>query len=246
MDPTEEWRNVLAEDPDLDEVLELLDELREEAVEDGATEVGAPLGAVSDDVLRALVISDDPSVRERLLEPVVAILDPAVEAAEPARVVDGLGLVRAAALRAAAGLGGDPGEILERFLPAALAPGATLADRTRTSYALACAATGFDDAVHELVREPPLAFAPDAVFEADARSFARYVVAAAREDATSDDIAAAWTSFVAFVPVRIETDGLMWSDLLFGGMGAYHRVAGFPAGQVLDLIREFVREMAAA
>jgi hypothetical protein len=242
MDPSDDWQTVLAQDIDLDE----LDELVELAVERDPAIAGAPLSGLCGDVFEALLIVDDQSVRERLLGPMGAIVERSVPATAPDALIDGLGLVEAAALRSAAGFGGDAGAVLERWLPGALAPDAILPTRKPTTYALASAATGFDDAVLELVGEPPLAFAPGASFGPDARSFARYVVAAAAEDASSNEISAAWTSFVAFVPARIETGGLGWTDLLFAGMAAYQRVAGFPAGQVLDLIREFVREMAAA
>ena len=242
MDPSADWQTVLSRDIDLDE----LDELLERAARREPATAGAPLSALCGDAFEAVVISDDPSVRERLLGPMGAIVERSVPATPPDRLIDGLGLVEAAALRSVAGFGGDAGAVLERWLPGALAPDAGLPDRERTTYALASAATGFDDAVPELVGEPALAFAPGASFGPDARTFARYVVAAAAENASSDEISTAWTSFVAFVPARLETGGLGWTDLLFAGMAAYQRVAGFPAGQVLELIREFVREMAAA
>lgn len=242
MDPTAEWKKVLAEDPDLDELEELIVELAER----DPAYAGAPLTPIGDGVLRALLIVDDGSARERLLAPFGDLVTRALDATETGSPIEGLGLIRGAALCWAAGTGGDAGPVLERWLPAALAPDAGLPDQERTSYALACAAMGYDDAVFELVDEPPPAFAPGASFGPDARTFARYVVAAVDEGASSDDVSTAWTSFVAFVPVRVETGGLRWTDLLFGGLGAYHRVAGFPAGQVVDLIREFVRELAAA
>jgi hypothetical protein len=242
MDPSADWRAILSQDIDLDE----LDELLELAGQGDPAFFGAPLSALSRDAFEAVLVSEDPSVRERLLGPMGAIVERSVPATPPDALIDGLGLVEAAALRSAAGFGGDAGAVLERWLPGVLAPDAILPSRKPTTYALASAATGFDDAVLELVGGPPLAFAPGAKFGPDAQSFARYIVAAAAENASSDEISTAWTSFVAFVPARIETGGLGWTDLLFAGMGAYQRVAGFPAGQVLDLIREFVREMAAA
>jgi hypothetical protein len=242
MDPSADWQTVLSQDIDLDELDELLERV---AQRDPAT-AGAALSALCGDVFEAMLILDDPSARERLLGPMGAIVDRSVPATPPDRSIDGLGLVEAAALRSAAGFGGDAGAVLERWLPGALAPDAGLPDRERTTYALASAATGFDDAVLELVGEPPLAFAPGASFGPDARSFARHIVAAVAEEASSNEVSTAWTSFVAFVPARIETGGLGWTDLLFAGTAAYQRVAGFPAGQVLDLIREFVRELAAA
>jgi hypothetical protein len=246
VDPTDDWRSTLAEDSDLEEVEGLLAELVEDAKDDPAY-AGPSLSALSDASVRALlIVDDDAPARRRLLDPIATLLDAAVPATPPDSPVAGVGLVRAATLRAAAGGGGDPGEVLEPRLAAALAPDATMADRDRTSWALACAATGFDDAVHELVGEGPLAFSPGASFGPDARSFARYLVAAAGERASSSEISTAWTSFVSFVPARVETGGLTWTDLLFAGFGAYHRVAGFPPGQVLDEIHAFVRELAAA
>jgi hypothetical protein len=246
MDPTDDWRSFLAEDSDLEEVEGLLAELVE-IVKDDPAYVGPSLSALVDAAFRALlIVEDDAATRQRLLGPIATVLDAAIPATPPESLVGGLGLVRGATLRAAAGSGADPGKAIKRWLPAALAPDAVMADGDRTSWALACAATGFDDAVHELVGEPPLAFVPGASFGPDARSFARYLVAAAGERASSSELSTAWTSFVSFVPARIETGGLTWTDLLFAGFGAYHRVAGFPPGQVLDEIRAFVRELAAA
>jgi hypothetical protein len=242
MDPTAEWKKLLSEDPDLDELEELIAEL----ADDDPAYSGAPLTPIGDGVFRALLIVEDGSARERLLRPFGDLVTRALEATETDSPIEGLGLVRGAALLWGAGIGDDAGPALERWLPAALAPDAYLPDQERTSYALACAAMGYDDAVFELVGERPLAFAPGATFGPDARTFARYLVAAVAEGASSNDVSAAWTSFVAFLPVRVETGGLRWTDLLFGGLGAYQRVAGFPAGQVVDLIREFARELAAA
>jgi hypothetical protein len=242
MDPTAEWRKVLSEDPDLDELEELIAEL----ADDDPAYAGAPLTPIADGVLRALLIVEDGSARERLLGPFGDLVARALDATETDSPIEGLGLVRGAALLWAAGAGDDAGPVLERWLEAALTPDAYLPDQERTSFALACAGMGYDDAVLELVDEPPLAFAPGASFGPDARTFARYVVAAVAEGASSEDMSNAWTSFVAFVPVRVETGGLRWTDLLFGGLGAYQRVAGFPAGQVVDLTHEFVRELAAA
>jgi hypothetical protein len=240
MDPTAEWKKTLAEDPDLDE----LDELIADLATDDPAHAGAALTPIADGVFRAVLIVDDKAARDRLLGPFGELVRRALAATETESPIEGMGFTRGAALLWATSAGDDAGPVLERWLPAALAADAVLPDRERTALALACAGMGFDDAVHELVDEPPLPFAPGASFGPDARTFARYIVAAAREGASSPDIAAAWTSFVAIVPVRVETRGLRWTDLLFGGLGAYQRVAGFPPGQVVDLIHEFVREMA--
>src|SRR4051794_38347900 len=107
MDPTADWRRTFAEDPDLDEVESLIAEL----AEDDPAYAGASLSALSDDAFRALVlVEDDAPARERLLRPLAGVLDAALPATPPDSALDGLGVVRAATLRAAAGGGGDPGE----------------------------------------------------------------------------------------------------------------------------------------
>lgn len=244
MDPTADWRALLSEDPDIEELEELteLHSQRQDAI------LGAPLYALSDAIFSALLITEDRMLRERLLPPLTPMLQRALPATEEDSLIDGLGLVSCATLLAAAGAAGDldPGSVLERWIPAAVDAEVDVSDGYRTSCALACAAHGFDNALFELVGEPPMPFVPGASFGPDARSFARYVAAAAAERATVDEIKTAWTSFVAFLPTRLQTGGLRWTDLLFAGYAAYVRIAGFAPDEVLDLIREFVREMAAA
>src|SRR4051812_15548009 len=61
-----------------------------------------------------------------------------------------------------------------------------------------------------------------------------------------DDALGELEPFVAIFPLRLETEGLCWSDLLFAGYTVYVRIAALEPAEVLDAIRRFVREVAAA
>jgi hypothetical protein len=241
VDPQTEWRRLLETPPDLDRAASVLEGLQERADE----LLGAGLLGATDTVLDALIRCDDASLRARLLEPLPPLLERARRVAADDVPIVGLGITASGTLLASAGLGDDPRPLLEPWIPRAIAARAALGDTDLTTLALACAALGFDDAVHDVLSEPPLRYEPHASFGPDARSYARYLVAAAAAGATADEIARAWTSLVSYVPVRLETRGLRWTDLLFAGYGTYARIAGNEPHEVLDAINAFVRDLVA-
>lgn len=241
MDPQVEWRKLLEQPPDPENAASVVEGLQRR--EDDL--LGAGLLGGTDTVLDGLIRGDDPSLPASLLDPLPSIVERAARVADEDVPVVGLGVTACATVLASAGMGGDPRPFLEPWVPRAIAEGPDLGDGYRTTYAFACAALGFDDAVHELLYEPPLPFEPDESFGPDARAYARYLVAAAAADAPPDAISRAWTSFVSYVPVRLETGGLRWSDLLFAAFGTSTRIVGVEPHEVLESLRTFVRDLVA-
>jgi hypothetical protein len=226
-----------ADREDAESMLEML-------AEDEGDLLGAGLLGGLDAVLDALLRNDDGTLRVALLRPLPPLLDRVERSAAVDVPLNGLGATACATLLAATGSDLDPAPVLEPWIPRALADVVGLGDGRRTTYALACAALGFDDAVHEILHEPRLTFVPRESFGPDARSFARYVSASVTANAAIDDFSPAFTSFVGYFPARLETGGLRWTDLLFAAYGAFRRVAGYEPGEVLDALREFVRKVA--
>ena len=185
--------------------------------------------------MRALILDEDAG--ERLLEPFAA----AAERVPVTGAGEALVAVGAATVLASTGAGGDPSALLTEWGDAMVEAG--FEDYRRTAFALACVAHGSDRALHAVAGEP-LRFVPDDDFGPDTLSFARYVAAAAELRADGEDVAGAWTSFVAWFPTRLQTRGLDWPELLHGGYAVYTRIAGYEPHEVLEAIREFVREVA--
>jgi hypothetical protein len=240
VDPQAEWRDLLSAEADPEDAMDVVD-----AVGDGHDRwLGSGLLGAVENVLDVLIRDDDEALQRRLLEPLAAPADRARRMAPEAPINGGLGAAACATLLAAGGHGDDPAPVLEPWLPFVTENLPRLDDTERTGYALACAALGLDDGLHEVLHQPPMPYVPGATFGPDARSFARHISAAAAASAPLEDFSPAFTSFVAYFPVRLEAGGLSWSDLLFGGYGAFHRIAGYERGEVLDALRRFVREVA--
>ena len=118
----------------------------------------------------------------------------------------------------------------------------TVSDADRHDWALACVALGEDDRVTDFVGGAVPAFEPGQVFGPDKPSFARYLVAAAREDAPLSAVVPAWTSFVLDFPAALQTQSVRWSCLLHAGYAVFTRFAGHEPSAVMASIREFVAE----
>ena len=240
-DPPALWREILGRDPDAEDSEAILEDL----AESDDADLGPDLAGACDAVVYSSLIADDPSLRLRLLERLAPLVGRARQAAPKESLVGGLGEVGCAVLLAATGEGPEPEPALADWIDVVLGAGAGLRDRDRISYALACAALGLDDAVSELLGAEPMRYEPDREYGPDAGSYARYLVAAAQAGAPAEEFGAAWTSFVAIFPTRLETGGLMMMDLLFAGYGAYERIFGYERDEILDGIHGFVREVAA-
>lgn len=239
MDPQAEWRKLLGSAPDVERPRSLIGIV---ADADDELMAGALLGAV-ETIVYTLVCNEDGPFGSSLLEPLPPLLERARRVSPADMPLGGLGMTACAVLLASVGADDDPRDVLAPWAPRAIAEGPDLGDNDRTTYALACAALGFDEAVHELVGEPPVTYEPNASFGPDARTYARYLVAAAAAGAPPNEIARSWTSFVSYFPVRLETRGLTWSDLLFAGYGTYARVVGNEPGEVMGSICTFVRDL---
>jgi hypothetical protein len=234
------WRTLLEEAADdLPEVLRTL-----EMLPDADAEVlPSALGGVSEGVIGQVIVKGPQSARTLLLEPLARLFERALEAEDPSPV-DTLGmLATAGVLAASGGADTDPHGLLGRSLDTLLERPGDLTDQEFTSLTLASAALGFDEAVAELVGSS--SFVPGREFGPDVQGYARYLVAAVAAGADTEDVEAAWEALVATFPLRLETGGLGWSDLLWAGYGAYTRIFGYEPGEVAQGIHEYVQELAA-
>jgi hypothetical protein len=235
------WRDLLRTHAGGEDYSEVVADLRE--FEPGA--LPSALAGVAEALVARVVATGPGIVVPRLVEPMVPAYEAALDAADRSTVVGRLGLVATASLLSAVGRGDDPGAVLDRWLDDWVAAPQELTDKQLTSLALACAALRFDEATLELIGgESEDAFEPGRTFGPNAQGYARYLVAAATAGAETADFNPAWTSFVASFPLRLETGGLVWSDLLWAAYGAYTRVFGYQPGEVAHGLHEFVHGLA--
>jgi hypothetical protein len=236
------WRELLSNrDEDPDDVLEIIEILTDADAE----ALPASLGGLAEGVIDLVVRRGPGEVVDLLVRPLVPLYQRALEAAGRSSPVGMLGAVTTGGLLAATDHGQDPGRVLGQLLDALLRRRGDLNDQERTSLGLACAALGFDETVPQVIGDRDGgAFEPGRDFGASAQGYARYLVAAAVAGATTDDFRAAWASFVAYFPLRLETGGLSWGDLLWAGYGAYTRIFGYEPGEVAQGLHEYVLEFA--
>ena len=235
------WRELLERAADdYQEVLGILRELP-----DADPEVlPSALDLVSPGVIGQVIVRGPQEVASQLLEPLVPLYARALEAADRSSPLGRLGVLTTAGVLAATGHAVDPDQALGRLLDGLLGRLGDLTDEERTGLGLACAALGFDDEVPRIIDGPADPFVPGQETGPSAQSYARYLVAAAAADAGTDDFSAAWASLVGYFPLRLETGGLGWQDLLWAGYGAYTRVFGYEPGEVAQEIHEYVHEFA--
>jgi hypothetical protein len=236
MDGRDEWRRLLAEDPDVEYTAGVLEVLTEGA--DGALPSG--LAGAADAVFDSLLLAPPELERDQLIDALAALADRAVGVDTSASSVGTRGIAKATTLLHACGRPADPVTELRSRIDAVL--GGDLTAKDVTTFALVCSALGLDDAVDELVGRDDT-FVADRGEGPDAQAYARAVVAAARSDAAAGDLATAFTSFAIYYPARQSAGGLDTCDLLFAGYGIFGRLGGSP-GTVLDDVRAFVRDMA--
>lgn len=238
-DAAEQWRQILDPDnldiEDREEVFEILEE--------GDGPIG--LGGQIDGIIEELLIRDDVKIRRRLLPRLRALVERGTHNQAPGWE-EALSLVTSATLLAATGheaaKDARAAALIKRWLPEIVKRCKKLEDRDRLSWALACAAFGFDD---ESVKIAPLAgkrvaFSPDQSFGPDMVSFAHYVAAAAAAGAQASDLERAWSSFVAQFPTSLESDEVDWPAFLLAGYAIYARIGGGAPAQVFAQIRASV------
>jgi hypothetical protein len=236
------WRVLLSEAAsELPEVLGTLEMLPGADTDD----LPSALSGVSGGVIGQAIVRGPQQPATRLLERLAPIYQQALEADDPSPV-GRLGMLATAGVLTACGQQDvDPAQLLDRWLDELLGRLGDLTDQERTSLGLTCAALGFDEAVPEVIGDlDGGAYEPGQDFGASAQGYAHYLVAAAAAGATTDDFRAAWASFVAYFPLRLETGGLRWRDLLWAGYGAYTRIFGYDPGEVAQGLHEYVLEFA--
>ena len=89
----------------------------------------------------------------------------------------------------------------------------------------------------------PAQFEPGRKFQFNVDGFLRYLAAASRNHATSEDIEAAWTDFLTAFPRLLGSEVLTWAGLLAAARAVYTRFNGVEIGAVAQRLHERVTQL---